>query len=396
VRTIDAAAAGAAAAWTYLLVAHGGFWRFRVQLPADAPAPAGWPPVAVIVPARDEAAVLPRTLPTLLTQDYPGALVVRLVDDGSSDGTAATARALAARHPDGPAFHVVDAPPPPPGWAGKLHALHQGLVAAGRADAADAADAADEMVLFTDADIAHDPGSVRRLVAHALADRRDLVSVMARLRTRTPWERALVPAFVYFFAQLYPFPRVARPSSGTAAAAGGCVLVTREALERAGGPAAIRGALIDDVALGRLLKRAGARTWLGVAGPEPEVRSVRAYPDLASLWDMVARSAYVQLRRSPALLALTVAGLGLVYVVPPVAAVVGLARGRPAPAALGLGAWAAMAASQGPVLRLYGLSRWRGVALPAVAALYAAMTVDSARRHHVGRGTPWKDRGAPS
>jgi hopene-associated glycosyltransferase HpnB len=283
---------------------------------------------------------------------------------------------------------VVPAPAPPPGWAGKLHALHHGLAVSGSDDAG--------WVLFTDADIAHRPHSVRRLVAHALADRRELVSLMARLRTATAWERALVPAFVYFFAQLYPFPRVAQPRSRTAAAAGGCVLVARDALTRAGGPAAIRGAFIDDVALGRLLKRAGARTWLGVAGPDPEVRSVRAYPDLAALWDMVARSAYVQLRRSPTLLTLTVAGLGLVYLVPPAAAVVGLVRRRPTTAGLGLGTWTAMAVTQGPVLRLYGLRRRRGLALPAVAALYAAMTVDSARRHHLGRGTRWKDRAAPA
>lgn len=395
-RTIDAAAAAAAGAWVYLLAAHGEFWRFRTRLPAIGPEPQTWPVVTVIVPARDEAAVLPGTLPSLLAQDYPGELAVWLVDDGSTDGTSGIAQALAARQAGTVPFHLVSVPPPPPGWTGKLHALHHGLCASADHEDGRRHVASGEMVLFTDADIAHDPRSVRRLVAHALADRRALVSLMARLRTDSAWERALVPAFVYFFAQLYPFPRVARPSSRTAAAAGGCVLVAREALERAGGPAAIRGTLIDDVALGGLLKRAGARAWLGVAGPDPEVRSIRAYPGLGALWEMVARSAYVQLRRSPALLALTVAGLGLIYVVPPAATVVGLLRRRPGPALLGLGAWAAMVVSQAPVLRLYGLSRWRGVALPAVAVLYAAMTVDSARRHHAGRGTPWKDRAVSS
>ena len=392
-RAIGTAAVAAASTWAYLVAGHGGFWRMRSRLPTDAPAPHRWPPVTVIVPARDEAAVLPQTLRSLLEQDYPGELAVWLVDDASTDGTAAAARAVAAEHPGGARLHVVDAPPPPSGWAGKLHALHHGLAASRPGDGRQEDGG---WVLFTDADIAHRPWSVRRLVAHALDDRRELVSLMARLRTGTAWERALVPAFVYFFAQLYPFGRVARPSSRTAAAAGGCVLVARDALERAGGPAAIRGAVIDDVALGRLLKRSGARTWLGVAGPEPEVRSVRAYPDLTALWDMVARSAYVQLRRSPALLALTVAGMGLVYVVPPVAATVGLWGRRPLPAVCGLGAWSAMAATQAPVLRLYGLSRARGIGLPAVAVLYTAMTLDSARRHHAGRGTVWKGRRAPS
>lgn len=382
---LGGAAVGSAVGWAYLALGHGGFWRTAPRLPADTPAPATWPRVAVIVPARDEAEVLPETLPTLLAQDYPGELAVWLVDDGSADGTAELARTIGARCGHDVPLTVLAAPPPSAGWTGKLHALDHGLRAA--TDHAGA-----EMLLFTDADIAHDATSVRRLVTTAVADRRDLVSLMARLRTRTPWERALVPAFVYFFAQLYPFARVARSASRTAAAAGGCVLVSRDALEGAGGLAAIRGALIDDVALGGLLKRSGARTWLGFAGPRPEVRSVRAYPDLAALWDMIARSAYVQLRRSPALLALTLAGLGLLYVVPPVAGVVGLRRRRPATAAVGLIAWATMAATQAPTLKLYGLSRVRGLALPAVAALYAAMTVDSARRHHLGRGGAWKGR----
>ncbi|HWR47414.1 MAG TPA: glycosyltransferase, partial [Pseudonocardiaceae bacterium] len=206
----------------------------------------------------------------------------------------------------------------------------------------------------------------------------------------------IVPAFVYFFAQLYPFPRVARPGARTAAAAGGCVLLRRSALERAGGLTRIRGNLIDDLALGRLLKRSGARIWLGFTGDPPEVRSVRPYPHLADLWTMVTRSAYTQLRRCPVLLAGTIAGLGLLYVLPPVAGLAGLAQRSPVPAVAGLGAWAAMAFTQAPVLRLYGLSPLRGLALPAVATLYAVMTVDSARRHATGRGGAWKGRHAGS
>lgn len=377
-----------AAAWAYLLVGHGGFWLTSPRLPADPPVPGSWPSVGVVVPARDEAAVLPETLPTLLAQDYPGELRVWLIDDGSSDGTSDLARTLADRsgrlavlaapRP----LTVLAAPPPPPGWTGKLNAVQRGVTAAGVVD----------LLLLTDADIAHHPSSVRRLVAMALADDRDLVSLMALLRVQTGWERALVPAFVYFFAQLYPFGRVARPGGRTAAAAGGCVLVRRRALEAAGSLPRIRGELIDDVALGRLLKRSGARTWLGFTGEPPEVRSVRAYPHLADLWTMVTRSAYTQLRRSPVLLAGTLAGLALLYVVPPVAGLAGLARRSPLPAAAGLGAWVAMAVTAVPVLRLYRLSPLRGLALPAVGTLYAAMTVDSARRHATGRGGAWKGR----
>ncbi len=377
-------ATASAAAWAYLLVGHGSFWRTSTRLPADLPEPDDWPRVGVVVPARDEAAVLPETLPTLLGQDYPGQLAVWLVDDGSSDGTRQLAHTLAEQANAGAPLTVLTAAAPPPGWTGKLNAVQHGVAAASAAGV--------DLLLLTDADIAHHPSSVRRLVATAVAEDRDLVSLMALLRTQTGWERALVPAFVYFFAQLYPFPRVARPGGQTAAAAGGCVLLRRTALQRAGGLPRIRGELIDDVALGRLLKRSGARIWLGFTGDPPEVRSVRPYPRLADLWTMVTRSAYTQLRRCPVLLAGTLAGLGLLYVVPPVAGLAGLVRRCPVPAAAGLGAWAAMAVTQAPVLRLYGLSPLRGLALPAIAPLYAAMTVDSARRHATGHGGAWKGR----
>jgi hopene-associated glycosyltransferase HpnB len=209
------------------------------------------------------------------------------------------------------------------------------------------------------------------------------------LRTESAAERWLVPAFVYFFAQLYPFARVNRRGSRTAAAAGGCMLVRREALERAGGLARIADALIDDVALGRVTKDAGGRVWLGLSS---RLRSVRPYPRLADVWQMVSRSAYIQLRCSPGLLAGTVAGLVLVYLVPPAATALGGLRRDGLTAALGAVAWTAMSATFVPMLRWYGLSPGRAPALPAVAALYLAMTVDSARRHRLGRGGAWKGR----
>jgi hopene-associated glycosyltransferase HpnB len=253
-------------------------------------------------------------------------------------------------------------------------------------------------VLFTDADIEWAPGALRSLVAAAEGDDRALVSQMALLRAQAGWERTVVPAFVYFFAQLYPFRRVGRPRARTAAAAGGCMLVRREVLAAAGGLAGIAGARIDDVALARLLKRgpARARCWLGFTA---SVRSRRPYPRLASLWDMVARSAYTQLRYSPALLAGTVAGLCWLYLVPPAAVLGGLAAvaAGDGPVAwwgvgAGLAGWGLMALTYCPVLRLYRLSAWRAPCLPAIAGLYLAMTVDSARRHHAGRGGEWKGR----
>ncbi|MGH3096869.1 MAG: glycosyltransferase [Streptosporangiales bacterium] len=374
-------AAIAVAAWLYLALAHGGYWRTDQRLPCPYGDPGEWPNVVAIVPARDEAAMLPSTLPSLLVQDYPGDLRVVLVDDGSTDGTAATTERVAAGAPR--PLQLVRGVEPPPGWAGKVWAMAQGVGAAGTP----------AYLLFTDADIAHAPGSLTGLVRAAELGDRALVSRMALLRTDTAWERALVPAFVYFFAMLYPFRRVNRPDSATAAAAGGCVLVRREALDQAGGLAAIKGASIDDVALGGLVKHAGGRTWLGLA---TDVWSRRSYARLGDLWDMVARSAYTQLRHSPLLLAATVAGLLLLYAVPPVAGVAGLVAGAPAAAGLGLGAWVIMAITYVPMLRVYRLGWWRAPTLPALAVLYVAMTLDSARRHRAGRGGMWKGRPPPS
>jgi hopene-associated glycosyltransferase HpnB len=365
----------AAVVWLYLLVAHGGFWRTTQRLPAApvrAPASGVWPGVVAIVPARNEADMLPVTLPTLLGQDYPGALSVIVVDDRSDDDTGAIAAQLT---------RVVDGKPQPPGenWAGKVWAMAQGLAQA----------PASKYVLFTDADIAWQQGALAGLVGAAEAGDLDLVSQMALLRTETGWERLLVPAFVYFFAQLYPFRRVNRHASKTAAAAGGCMLARRATLERAGGLEPVKGAHIDDVALGQLVKRSGGSTWLGLS---TQVISVRPYEGLESVWKMVTRSAYTQLRYNPLLLAGTVLGLAFIYLLPPAGLIAGLITGSTATAVAGLAGWALMSVTFLPMLRLYRLSPLRALALPVIAALYAAMTVDSARRHYAGRGGEWKGR----
>jgi hopene-associated glycosyltransferase HpnB len=364
------------AAWLYFLTLHGGYWRTSVRLPGQAAPPTGeWPAVVAVVPARDEADILPTTLPTLLAQDYPGPFTVVLADDDSADGTADVAKGLDD-------VRVVTVGGRPDGWAGKVHAMARGLEGA----------PGSEYVLFADADIAFAPGTLTALIGAARAGDFAMVSQMALLNTTTFWERVVVPAFVYFFAQLYPFRLVNRPRSRTAAAAGGCMLVSREALCRAGGLAAIRDALIDDVSLGRLLKRSGGRCWLGLT---TDVVSRRPYPGLASLWNMIARSAYTQLRYSPPLLLGTIIGLLLLYALPPVAAIAGLAAGSWTVGTLGLAAWAIMTATFVPMLRFYGLSARRAPALPLIALMYAAMTVDSARRHWLGRGGTWKGRTAP-
>ena len=419
------ACAVSGAAWIYLVAAHGGFWRTRQRLPLRRPASATaghdqWPAVVAVVPARNEADSLPATLPALLAQDYPGEFGVFLVDDGSDDGTAGVAAELGekAARDGGAPLTVVPGRPRPDGWAGKVWAMAQGLavavdtgsavrtgssagtglVAAGPESGAVAA-ARPEYVLFTDADITWAPTALRDLVRAAEDDDRALVSQMALLRAETAWERVIVPAFVYFFAQLYPFKKVNDPGSGTSAGAGGCMLIRTQALERAGGLEPMRGALIDDVALGTLLKKNGNRIWLGLT---TDIRSDRPYPSLASLWRMIARSAYVQLRYNPAVLAGTLIGLLLLYAVPPaglIAALIAVAVGSAGPAVAvtgiaGLLGWALMSVSYLPMLRFYRLSPLRAPALPLIALLYAAMTADSARRHYSGRAVSWRGRAA--
>jgi len=396
-----------AAAWVYLLLFHGEYWRTRQRLPG-AFAGADWPEVIAVVPARNEAEMLPVTLPALLSQDYPGAFRVTLVDDGSTDGTGAVAgkiaESLAAAGNRVP-LTVVPGQPRPEGWAGKVWAMEQGLAASGDAGsdvlAGTTADAGTGgYVLFTDADIEWAPGALRDLVTAAEADDRALVSQMALLRAEAGWEKVVVPAFVYFFAQLFPFKRVNDPRSRVAAGAGGCMLVRRLALAKAGGLERVKGALIDDVALGTLLKRDGNRCWLGMTS---DIRSVRPYPRLADLWHMIARSAYVQLRYSPALLAGTVLGLLFLYAAPPaglvtwvVAALAGAGQGGPVAVAgvAGLAGTLAMTGSYLPMLRFYRLSLLRAPSLPLIAVLYTGMTIDSARRHYSGRAVSWRGRPA--
>ncbi|MEU3405937.1 glycosyltransferase [Streptomyces sp. NPDC006670] len=376
------AAYASLAAWLWLTLAQGMFWRTDTRLPPRT-APARWPSVAIVVPARDEAGVLPLSLPSLLAQDYPGEAGIVLVDDGSTDGTAGLARRLAAEQPGLP-LTVLSPSDPPPGWTGKLWALRHGIT-----HATAGAAGAPEYLLLTDADIAHEPDSLRELVAAATSSGLDLVSQMARLRVVSVWERLVVPAFVYFFAQLYPFRWINRPGARTAAAAGGCVLLRTEAAVRAGIPDSIRQAVIDDVALARAVQRSGGRIWLGLA---ERVDSVRPYPALGDLWRMVSRSAYAQLRHQPLLLAGTVAGLALVYLVPPAALCAGLAARRSGVAAAGGLAWLLMAGTYLPMLRYYRQPAVLAPLLPLTALLYLLMTVDSAVQHYRGRGAAWKGR----
>ena len=359
------------AIWIFLLTARGMFWLARErddrdELEFDGP----WPTVVAVVPARDEVDVIARSIGSLLQQDYPGDFRIVLVDDQSADGTSAVAHVLDTSGK----LQILSGAPRPHGWTGKLWAVKQGIAQAGNAD----------YLWFTDADIAHTPENLRKLVARARNDDLVLVSLMAKLHCKTFAEQLLIPAFVFFFAMLFPFAWVNRKNVTVAAAAGGCMLVSRAALERAGGIDAIRGEIIDDCALARLMKKQGPIR-LALTN---RALSLRPYEKIEDIRRMVARSAYAQLNYSPLQLIGTLAGMFLLCVAPVIAALLGLGFARIA----GALTWLVMAIAFQPMLRFYKVSPLWGAALPVIGALYALFTLDSAIQFWRGRGGMWKGR----
>lgn len=411
--------------WLYLLSAWGRFWRCDQRLESDAteqPSPiAPYPAVHAVIPARNEADLLPLTLRSLLSQDYPGLFKLILVDDHSTDGTAEVAKATAAAMGKLEQLHLISAAPLPAGWSGKLWAMEQGVQVA----QSFAPESEPAFLLFTDADIQHHPANLRRLVDRALQQDLDLASVMVRLRCESAWEKLLIPAFVFFFQKLYPFRWVNDPNKTTAAAAGGCILIRQTALDRIGGLSAIRAALIDDCALAQAVKSAGraqpdptspnekergprmqakqsnpdlqqeldpqppspiahpspsapgtelstantlhrlftssGKIWLGLSD---STQSLRPYPSLATIWNMVARTAYTQLNDSPLLLLGTLLGMTLVYLVAPIALIAGLLTHNPAIALLGLLGWLLMAIATCQRCAFTAVRRFMRVAYP--------------------------------
>ena len=368
---VNLLAAVALAVWVYLIAGRGGFW-LASERDEGGPAPSAWPAVTAVIPARDEAEGVGQTIASLLLQDYPGLFSIILVDDQSTDGTAKVARHAAAAD----RLTIVSGAALPAGWTGKLWAMKQGVARALISEPT--------FLLFTDADIVYGPDALTRLVSQAQANGLVLNSLMVRLRCESIAERAFVPAFIFFFQMLYPFAWVKRQDRSTAAAAGGCMLVRRDALCAAGGIDAIRGALIDDCALARSLKTQGPiRLSL-----TDRVRSIRGYATMQDIRRTVARSAYAQLRYSPLLLAATVAGMALIYLMPIFLALFGHGAAQ----ALGLFAWAIMATAFQPMLRFYRLSPFWGPFLPVIALAYMAFTLDSAYQYARKRGGMWKGR----
>jgi hopene-associated glycosyltransferase HpnB len=363
------------AIWLYLVFARGGFWLGRERDGRNAMLPPVLPQVAIVVPARNEADNIAQSVTSLLAQDYP-ALSLVLVDDDSDDGTADIARQAAGPGKED-RLTIVNSRTLPPRWTGKLWAVKQGIAAAEEK-------VAPKYLILTDADIVHAPDTVRWLVAHAEANGLVLTSLTARWRCENLPERVHIPAFIYYFAMLYPFAWVNRPDHRMAGAAGGCMLVRADALRAAGGIDLIRDALIDDCALAAAMKKQGP-IWLGLTD---RVVSIRPYTSWGDIRRMVARSAYAQLNYSPLNLAGTVAGLALTYLVPPLMALFASGWAQ----VFAITAWALMAISFQPILRFYRLSPLWGMALPAITFLFMLYTLDSAHQYAAGKGGVWKGR----
>ena len=359
--TAEIIAACSLGAWLYLFTGRGGFWQIRA--PAKTPPFPSTKSVCVIVPARNEEAVVGAAIASL--RPWP----VTVVDDHSSDRTATVAADAGAT--------VIQAGPLPPGWSGKLWAISEGL--------RHAASLAPDYLLFTDADIVHAPNNIAELVARAEAEKLDLVSLMVKLRCRSLAETLLIPAFVFFFFMLYPPAWVARRDRTTAAAAGGCILIRRSALHRIGGIESIRGEIIDDCALARAVKKTGGSIWLGVTH---DTVSVRDYKTFAEIRAMISRTAFAQLRHSTLLLAGTILAMAVIYIAPPLL----LFARNPIAKVFGLAAWILMIIAYSLALRFYRRSIAWAPLLPLVALFYLSATLDSALAYWTGRGGVWKER----
>ena len=368
--------------WLGLCLFWGQFWQSVRLIPSHKKLES-YPNVWAIIPARDEADVIANSLSSILKQDYPGLLSVVLVDDNSSDDTVKIARETINKLATNNQLHIILGQPLPPGWKGKLWALEQGI------NYAKQQKATPDYFLLTDADIQHHNSNLTELITKAESENLDLVSLMVLLRCQSFWEKFLIPAFVFFFQLLYPFKLANNPQSFVAAAAGGCILIKATTLEKIGGIAAVKNALIDDCTLAKKVKSNGGKIWIGLTD---KTVSLRPYDSLKSIWDLVARTAFNQLNYSWLLLIGTIFGMALVYLVPPLAIIWGIATQNITVLATGAIAQLVMSLAYLPTIRLYRLSPLWTLSLSAIALLYGLMTIDSAIKHFRGKGGFWKGR----
>lgn len=368
--------------WLFLLLFWGNFWRADCLLDKSQGLN-DYPTVCAVVPARNEAEVIAASLTSLLNQDYAGQFSVVLVDDNSGDYTTEIALQTAAQLGKSDRLTVIAGKPLVTGWKGKLWAMHQGI------ESVSIPANTPDYWLFTDADIQHDLHNLTQLVTKAETEDLDLVSLMVLLRCQSFWEKLLIPAFVFFFQKLYPFAWVNNPAKSMAAAAGGCVLISNEALTKIGGIASIKNALIDDCTLAQAVKSDGKNIYLGLS--ETTI-SLRGYDNLKVIWDTIARTAYTQLNYSPLLLAGTVIGMVIIYLIAPIGMAWGLVTSNWLVFGICTVTWLLMIWAYLPTIKLYKISpAWAGL-LPAIAFLYTLMTIDSALKYYQGQGGAWKGR----
>jgi len=356
----------ATASWGGLALFWHRFWQVDQRLSLTPPELADYPSVTAIVPARNESQTIKTCITNLQNQTYQGRFSIIVTDDASTDDTGDILKSLQSDE-----LTVVSGKTLPHGWAGKMWALHQAIKAA----EANPAHSTSEYYWLTDADISHRPEVLDTLVAHAQTNKLALVSQMVRLRCQTFWEKLLVPAFIFYFSLIYPFRAINSPASSIAGAAGGSILIRRDALKDIGGITALKDAVIDDCTLGKLVKQSGRNIWLGFA---ERSHSLRGYDQLADFWQMVQRSAYTQLHFSPVLLLVAVLGLAFSHVMP-----------------LVILCWPALAITvfiYWPTVRFYGLSPFWALTLPIAGGLFGAMTISSALAHHLGWSNKWRDR----
>jgi hopene-associated glycosyltransferase HpnB len=365
--------------WVVLTFLRGAFWQL-LAFDDDISKQESlerWPRVATIVPARNEAETISRAVESLVRQKYPGEMRVVVVDDQSDDGTGALAREAAERAGSGDRVLILRGAALQSGWTGKLMAMQRGVESGVALET--------DYFWFTDADIEHAPDALLRIVQRAERDKLDLVSLMAFSQVNSLPERLLIPPFLYFFLKLYPPNWIASRKQTTAGAAGGCILLKRSALERIGGLAAIRGEVIEDCTMAREVKRTGAGIWLGLTRKSV---SLRSYTTFGEILDSIARTAFTQLGYSGLMLAGTLLGMFVTYLLP----VVFTFSAQPVVWRLGMAAWALMAITYLPTVRFYKMPSLWAAALPVAAAFYTYATCVSAVRYWLGRGGQWKGR----
>ena len=377
--------------WVFLLLFWGQFWRANQRLEIHNIDLPSYPSVCAIIPARNEADVLPVSLKSLLNQDYSGQFSIILIDDQSTDKTGEVAQEIANHLNQSDRLKVIQGKPLPIGWSGKLWAMEQGIQTAKNQGLST------DYFLFTDADIEHHSTNLKELVTKAENENLALTSLMVLLRCDSFWEKFLIPAFVFFFQKLYPFPWVNNPQNKMAAAAGGCILIKRDRLEEIGSIPSLREALIDDCTLAQKIKGLSTSEnptaiWLGLT---EKTKSLRPYDSLDTIWNMIARTAYTQLNYSLLLLLGTVLGMSLVYLAAPIILLIGIYFKSSSLITLSGLTWLLMAIAYFPTLRLYKLSPLWSLSLPIIALFYNLMTIDSALRHWRGQGGGWKGRVYP-